>query len=133
MLDIDALIQEDRAVKKARLAECAAHAFQFKRKVQKGVKRSPERQRKVFYSEATLALIHDKALIRQANKDGQLTKRQQEVLQLTSNGLRAKAVGLKLKISETTVLNTLYKARLQLHADSVIQAVKIAAQRGLIQ
>jgi len=61
-----------------------------------------------------------------------LTKQQERVLILASNGFRRKQTALAMGIGEETVRNHLARARLRLKATNTTHAVAIAIRRGLI-
>jgi LuxR family transcriptional regulator, quorum-sensing system regulator RaiR len=61
-----------------------------------------------------------------------LTKQQERVLILASNGFRRKQTAQAMGIGEETVRNHLARARFRLKATNTTHAVAIAIRRGLI-
>jgi len=62
-----------------------------------------------------------------------LSKREQEVLQLVSQGLSNKDIGKALYISESTVKNHLRNILAKLHLENRMQLISFAYKNGLIQ
>jgi len=64
---------------------------------------------------------------------GGLSLREQEVLQLVAQGASNKEIAIKLFVSETTVKAHLRSILDKLHARNRVEAVAIAAKRGLLK
>jgi DNA-binding NarL/FixJ family response regulator len=62
----------------------------------------------------------------------QLTKREQEVLQLIAQGLSNKAIADRLVVAENTVKNHLKNILAKLHLENRVQAAVYAVQQGLV-
>ncbi len=62
----------------------------------------------------------------------QLSEREKEILQLLSQGLEYKEIGLKISISPNTVKKHCINIYQKLHVNSKAQALRIAYTRGLI-
>ena len=62
----------------------------------------------------------------------QLSEREKEILQLLSQGLEYKEIGLKLFISPNTVKKHCISIYQKLHVNSKTQALRIAYTRGMI-
>jgi len=65
-------------------------------------------------------------------EESALTPRQREVLKLLADGSPAKAIALRLGISETTVRNHIRSILLELGCHSQLEAVAEARRRGLV-
>lgn len=61
-----------------------------------------------------------------------LTPRQQRVLELLAEGVRARAISLRLGLSETTVRNHIREVLVRLSCHSQLEAVAEARRRGII-
>ena len=62
----------------------------------------------------------------------QLSEKEKEILQLLSQGLEYKEIGLKMSISPNTVKKHCINIYQKLHVNSKAQALRIAYTRGLI-
>ena len=62
-----------------------------------------------------------------------LTRRQRQVVQLLTNGLKAKEIARELFVEPSSVNYMVYRIRLQLEAKSLPQIVAIAIRTGQIQ
>ena len=62
----------------------------------------------------------------------QLSEREKEILQLLSQGLEYKEIGLKIFISPNTVKKHCISIYQKLHVNSRSQALRIAYTKGLI-
>ena len=71
-------------------------------------------------------------LLRQVNDDSSLTGRELEVLRLLAQGLQNKEIALRLVISERTVKFHVSSILGKLGAGNRTEAVRLAAQQGLI-
>jgi DNA-binding NarL/FixJ family response regulator len=83
-----------------------------------------------------LQMVQQPTIAREKQHDDenffQLSDREKEILQLLSQGLEYKEIGLKISISPNTVKKHCINIYQKLHVNSKAQALRIAYTRGLI-
>jgi DNA-binding NarL/FixJ family response regulator len=83
-----------------------------------------------------LQMVQQPAIAKEKQHDDenffQLSDREKEILQLLSQGLEYKEIGLKISISPNTVKKHCINIYQKLHVNSKAQALRIAYTRGLI-